>query len=356
MNMVRWPSALRILPVLTASFACTSCASSNSALRNPSNIDSPNCAYSSLWGRYGERWDKKGPLPDFSYAGYHAGESPLPKKEITKTLAVNNGSDITSDLRDALNSMKTGVLAIPTGIYLISDWFYIKKRGIVLRGAGIGKTTLFFTKSLTDLHGNKRSNRGYSQWSFGPGLLNFSGSDQVTSETLLGPVVSVAKRGDTIITANLKNIVPGQWIRVVLSDPHKNSAQTGTLIRFLLGGPTAEGLNGSTNIVGFLSRVKSTHGNQIELERPLPYDIRPEWNPEIHRFNPTVTEVGVESMTIEFPKRPYLGHFKEDGYNPNPKLRLALFTKFIFFMIFCAEFPVEILMGPRCAQNSALLT
>src|SRR5260221_13354026 len=36
------------------------------------------CAYSSLWGEAGEKWQPAGRLPDFSYAGYHAGEAPVP--------------------------------------------------------------------------------------------------------------------------------------------------------------------------------------------------------------------------------------------------------------------------------------
>jgi len=61
--------------------------------------------------------------------------------------------------------------------------------------------------------------------------------------------------------------------------------------------------------------VKSASGNSIELERPLPYDVRPEWTPEIHRFVPSVQEFGVEHLSIHFPWTPYPGHFKEKGYN-----------------------------------------
>ena len=68
-------------------------------------------------------------------------------------------------------------------------------------------------------------------------------------------------------------------------------------------------------MVRFLSRVKSVSGNRIELERPLPYDVRAEWSPEIHRFVPSVQEVGVEHLSIHFPWSPYPGHFKEKGYN-----------------------------------------
>src|SRR6266853_2204084 len=35
--------------------------------------------YSQLWGDHGEQWSPQGRLPDFSFAGYHSGEKPLPK-------------------------------------------------------------------------------------------------------------------------------------------------------------------------------------------------------------------------------------------------------------------------------------
>ena len=34
--------------------------------------------YSALWGRGGEKWTPQSRLPDFSFAGYHCGEKPLP--------------------------------------------------------------------------------------------------------------------------------------------------------------------------------------------------------------------------------------------------------------------------------------
>ncbi len=34
--------------------------------------------FSELWGEKGERRDPRGRLPDFSYAGYHMGEKPIP--------------------------------------------------------------------------------------------------------------------------------------------------------------------------------------------------------------------------------------------------------------------------------------
>src|SRR5258708_30382739 len=79
--------------------------------------------------------------------------------------------------------------------------------------------------------------------------------------------------------------------------------------------PPGTGMIGNPHVVRFLSRVKSASGNRIELERSLPYDVRPEWTPEIHRFVPSVQEFGVEHLSIHFPWSPYPGHFKEQTSN-----------------------------------------
>jgi len=79
--------------------------------------------------------------------------------------------------------------------------------------------------------------------------------------------------------------------------------------------PSGSDLLGTASVVRFLTRVKQVSGKTVELERPLPYDVRLEWSPEIHRFTPSVTEIGIEHLSIHFPWSPYPGHFKEKGYN-----------------------------------------
>jgi hypothetical protein len=34
--------------------------------------------YAELWGKDGEKWAPQSRLPDFSFAGYHSGEKPIP--------------------------------------------------------------------------------------------------------------------------------------------------------------------------------------------------------------------------------------------------------------------------------------
>ncbi|MGH9967281.1 MAG: glycosyl hydrolase family 28-related protein [Pyrinomonadaceae bacterium] len=272
----------------------------------------------------GEKWDPAGRLPDFSYAGYHAGEAKIPTPPAKWNLkrdfhAAGDGrTDDSQALLKAIQSIKSGVLFIPKGTYVISKRIDVLKGNLILRGAGKDETVLFFANSLNDLFGNSAKGTEQSQWSFRPGLINVSGRDPITTDTRLATVTAAAKRGDRILEISSPiSIKRREWVRLVESDPPKDKAVTGSLIRHLYGDlmPPGPGLVGTPSVVRFLSRVKSVSGRQVELERPLPYDVRPEWAPEIHRFVPSVQEVGIEHLSIHFPWTPYPGHFKEKGYN-----------------------------------------
>lgn len=282
------------------------------------------CVYSSLWGTNGEKWSPTGRLPDFSYAGYHAGEASIPKVKAKWDLksdfhAVGDGkADDTAALVNAINSVGKGVLFIPEGMYVISKRIDITRGSFVIRGAGPNKTVLLFPNSLEDLFGNKAKGSEQSQWAFRPGLINVTGKDPIDETTKLATVTTEAKRGATTLklshTISLKR---NDWIRIVESDPQKTQADTGSLIKHLYGDlmPSGQDLLGTRAVVRFLSRAKNVKGTTIELERPLPYDIRLNWQPEIHRFAPTLQEFGFEHLSIRFPWSPYRGHFKEKGYN-----------------------------------------
>jgi len=268
--------------------------------------------------------ERNGRLPDFSYAGYHAGEAKIPTPTARWDLkrdfhAQGDGrTDDSAALINAIQKIESGVLFIPRGTYVISKRLDISRGNLILRGDGPGQTVLLFPNSLTDLFGNKAKGTEQSQWAFRPGLVNVTGVDPITPATRLASVIAGARRGDRTLTLSAHiSLEKSQWIRLVESDPIKESAAAGSLIRYLYGDLKAPGsdLIGTRSVVRFLTRVKSVSGNQIELERPLPYDVRPEWVPEIHRFVPAVQEVGVEHLSIHFPWTIYPGHFKEKGYN-----------------------------------------
>src|SRR5947208_284808 len=101
-------------------------AASPGLLTSVSTSTSSTCEYSSLWGMNGEKWDPHGRLPDFSYAGYHAGESTIPEPSAKWDLkrdfhAAGDGhTDDSAALIKAVQSINRGVLFIPKGVYVIA--------------------------------------------------------------------------------------------------------------------------------------------------------------------------------------------------------------------------------------------
>ena len=285
----------------------------------PQAISSPlvrqKSHFSELWGRSGERWTSQSRLPDFSYAGYHAGEQPIPVAEVAKTSeqtlnvrelgAQGDGTtDDTRAFREAIASCQGGTIFIPPGRYVLSDILSITKSNVVLRGAGQDATTLFLSRSLEDLLG--AGNVPY----YG-GLIDVSGENRGQRLTT---ITLEAVRGDTTLqVASAHDIRAGQWVRLLMTNPADNSlgshlyADKGTLNaerrRWFAG-----------HIVDWAVRVRSVRDNTVTLERPLRLDVRPEWQPELWEHSPTVEEVGIENLTIEFPPVEYRGHWKEAGY------------------------------------------
>jgi len=87
-------------------------------------------------------------LPDFSYAGYHFGNTSLPEIKEKIILATDYGVKANDNLDDSKALLKafkaanevTGnvVLQLPAGKIILSDILYIERSNFVLRGAGSG--------------------------------------------------------------------------------------------------------------------------------------------------------------------------------------------------------------------------
>ena len=108
--------------------------------------------YSKLWGKSGELWNPRGRLPDFSYAGYHMGEDPIP--DVPAKLNVRDfgaqGDGITDDSQaflQAIAEIDNGAIYIPSGRYKLTQVLDITKSNVVLQGAGVDDTVLFSQKT-----------------------------------------------------------------------------------------------------------------------------------------------------------------------------------------------------------------
>src|SRR5260221_3180157 len=274
-------------------------------------------ATSELWGTNGELWHATSRLPDFSHAGYHCGEKHLPEVapgvNIKKFGAKGDGvTDEPQAFVAALATVKNGAIEVPPGRYIITNILEIKHGGVVLRGAGADKTVLFFPRPLQEIKpdwSETTTGRKTSNYSWAGGFVWFNGSFR---EHVLANVTAGAKRSEhTLAVSDVKNFHPGQRVEIF----QKDNADNSLAVQLYSGDPgNVTNLHGST-YASLTCRITKIEGHQIYFDRPLRFDVKPQWHPQIRSFEPTVTESGVENLCFEFPNTPYAGHFTEAGYN-----------------------------------------
>jgi len=243
-------------------------------------------------------------LPDFSWAGYHSGSRPLPSRK--PTIEVIDGK-IQAALDQAARS--GGVVRLPAGRFTLNKVLRISASGVVLRGAGSGKTTLYCPRPLAEMI------KPSKQWSWSGGMIQVAprwGRSQTVAS-----VVAPSPAGSLRLTikASLKLVV-GEWLLLEwFNDTGKD-----TLLDHLYGGVVGRKWMGKELQQATGARVKewiqvvSIKGNQLTIAQPLRIDLRPAWRPRLSR-RPLLQEVGIEGLTIAFPRTTYPGHLKERGYN-----------------------------------------
>jgi hypothetical protein len=278
------------------------------APRPPAVPPDPGCVPSKLYGRTGELWKPDGRLIDGGYAGYHTGTDPIPDVAgPTRSVADfgARGDDMDDDTAAFMAAIAgtDGVLLVPPGRYIITKQLDIKKSNFVLRGAGPGKSILYFPRPLSEV-----GPPGVS-WSFNGGFLTVSGSD---AGPMLAMVTARAGRGATELQVSATaGIKVGDWVRVVQTD------QAGSLFKALYGGehPGNVSEDGGTEVFHFYSPVTAVGASSITLERTLPFEVDPSWMAQVRAVMPTTREVGIEGLTLEMAAVKYPGHFNELGYN-----------------------------------------
>lgn len=278
----------------------------------------PTTATSQLWGVDGERWSPTSRLPDFSFAGYHRGEKPLPDVKVTHSVkdfgAAGDGTtDDTEAFKRAIAAAASGAILIPNGRYVITDILEIRKPNIVLRGESRDGAVLYFPKTLTDVRPNwgaTTTGQRTSNYSWSGGFVWVRGSRR--SEKI-ADVIEPVPRGEKSLTLGAAHrLAVGQEVELRQRDTadqslarHVYSEQPGDIANLRDSARTS-----------LVARVVRVDGDRVTLDRAVRTDVRVEWNPALYPFAPNVTEVGIENLTFEFPVTDYRGHFTELGNNP----------------------------------------
>jgi hypothetical protein len=275
--------------------------------------------YSALWGEAGEKWTAGGRLPDFSYAGYRSGEVPVPRIPAAGGLNVRDlgarGDGVHDDTQAFLRAIERiarGVVYVPAGRYKITGVLEIRKSNVVLRGDGPDRTTLYFPTPLNEVRpdwGATTTGQRTSNYSWAGGYVWLRGE---YGSRVLAHVTGEARRGGSVLAlSSTDGLRVGQKVQVVVSDDEAK-----TLSAHLYSDEPGGMAKLDRTRASLVSRIARVEKNSIELERPLRFDIRAAWRPQVLSFEPTVTESGVEDLRFEFPAGPYKGHFTELGHNP----------------------------------------
>ncbi|WP_409058421.1 glycoside hydrolase family 55 protein [Streptomyces sp. SYP-A7185] len=289
-------------------------------------------------------------IPYVARAGARAGARRLPRPKVVANVRDYGAKpDGTEDAAPAINRALAdagarggGTVLVPPGRYRIDDVIRIAHDDVVLRGAGSARTTLHATKNLTELIGPYGSRYGgdKSSWSWAGGLIwlcprsrweslteaikakawpfeGWTGNKRDEWRTLT--TVAPARRGDrTLRVTDPSALRRGDLVLLRLADDADH-----TLLEHMAGGgegPEAYTWDDKTKLTSYVPyewpvRVTSVKRSSVTLERPLPLDVREEWDPRLTTHVGALTGAGVEALTLEAVETPQSPHLLDRGYN-----------------------------------------
>ena len=257
--------------------------------------------------------------PDFSHAGFAGGDSPIPDLPIVADVrafgAIGDGeADDTAAFNRAVATAPLGAVLVPAGRYRITDRIRIERSGIALRGEGRERSVLWFPRTLTDVSPDWTTNTGgrpTSNYSWSGGFLVIGSAKRPADAPASSEISTGATRGGrSVVVAKTTGLAVGQDVAISLEDDPAR-----TLTAYLYAGDTGPTTKLGAQKCRQLARITRIDGTRIDLDRPLRYDLRPEWRPRLSAFVPRVRGSGIEDLGLAFPATPYGGHFTELGAN-----------------------------------------
>lgn len=254
-------------------------------------------------------------------SGYRRGEEPprIPSRTISVADFGANGEDDRDDtvaFRAAIAAGADRVIHVPRGRYLIDAPLEFRHSHVVLRGEGPDQSILVFRRGLEEIEPRPVKNDAgttTSDWSWRGGFLRVGSEIKRTAPAPAAGIAvgSPARRGGRELILQNPDFRPGDEIVLTLRDDAGKS-----LVRHLYRGKTGDTSGLANWSCRQIFRVRAIEGGRVALDRPLRFDVRPEWQPRVSTFRPEVTDVGIERLGFEFPAVVYPGHFLEKGFNP----------------------------------------
>ena len=297
-------------------------------------------------------------LPDFSYAGYHFGESQIPEsggKIINAAdfgVKANDGLDDSKALLKAIKAATATegnvVLQLPAGRLILSDILYIERSNFVLRGAGSGENgteiycprPMMYLKdpeSLAELREylttfDKRQREAennidlpFSQYAWSGGFIwtqvpnervkSYLDKYEPTPNVLAK--VSSGNMGEHVITiSEVKGLKVGDIVELQLFN---KDGENGEIIKDLYKGAKVKPGSHHWNfpklpIVRQQVEITKISNSKITIKTPLTIAIKPAYQSQLVEWK-HLSEVGIEHIRFTFPDIPRVAHHVEPGNN-----------------------------------------
>lgn len=227
---------------------------------------------------------------DYSTCGYHASEKPIP--DVKNAVYVsNNGADCYERLQRAINyvaSLKPdknghrGAVLLGEGTYNISKPLRISASGVVIRGAGRGKTTII-------KHGYDRGALLYIE-----GGMSMTGGDTIAvadQKTMAGAT--------TLTLKDASKLKKGERIRIVRPST-KEWIESLNCYDFG-GGLDYTGWKPTDIDITWDRTITAVNGNSITIDAPITTTLSEEYGGAFAVTgcnNAEINECGVENLTL----------------------------------------------------------
>lgn len=281
---------IKVLPILVFLFLATHFSFAQKA----KPIEPPKPIFKGKDGKLAYTPDGQGNrIPDFSFAGYMAGEKPIPIAAVKVVVPVKDG-DATLRIQSAINYVAKlpvgkdglrGAILLEKGVYRVAGNLKIAASGVVLRGSGMGENgTKIFATGLDRI-----------------GVIRILGKDDKTEQAEVAITDAYVPVNATIITlANTKDFKVGDNITIHRTST-KEWIETLKTAEFG-GGESALGWKPKTREIYWDRKITAINGNKITFDVPVTTALDEKFGGATiskYQWNGRIAQSGIENLTLE---------------------------------------------------------
>jgi len=232
-------------------------------------------------------------IPDFSYAGYMAGEQPIPNAPIKVVVPVSKG-DATLRIQSAIDYVSSlpldkagirGVVLLEKGVYHVDGGLKITSSGVIIRGSGMG----------TD--GTILRGEGLDRQTL---IRIYGKNDHVIGEEIKITDVYVPVNASTIHVASPQLFKVGDQVILHRPSTQKWIETLGT--ETFGGGISALGWKPGQRDINWYRKIVAVNGETISLDAPITSALDSTYGGGTiasYKWPGRISQVGIENLSCQ---------------------------------------------------------